>query len=214
MILVNSILVYADIIDYYFTDGNDVYHKLKKEKGAKNYRLRKNGKSYTITEENIEELNNLFNTNYIFYKNELYKKLKWQKDKDGYYFIMTDPKGIPKKISQHRLVYFYNNNIIPPENHIVDHIDRDRKNNNVTNLRLVTYKINSNNTDMDLKRLNHSKYIYNCFDVDLNEIACTGVANDMYIYTGIDTKNLNRYAKFGYTYNNKYKFYIIDEMEE
>lgn len=214
MVLVNTIIAYSHIADYYYTDGIDVFRKIKKEKGALNYRVRDNGKSIKITEENCDEINKLMGRNYFFDNKKLYRKIKWQQDHDGYFFIMTNSRHHPTKISQHRLVYFYHNNIIPPENYVIDHIDRIRTNNSINNLRLVTFKINANNTDFTQKRLNHSKYVYSCFDVNTQKYICVGLANKICKYTGINVGNLNRYAKKGYTYNGQYKFFIINNLED
>ena len=214
MILINTIIAYSHIINYYYTDGFDVFHEIKKEKGALNYRVRNNGKSIKITEENCDEINKLLGRNYIFDDRKLYRKIKWQQDRNGYYFIMTNTRHHPAKIAQHRLVYFYNNNIIPPKNYVIDHIDRIRTNNSIDNLRLVTFKVNANNTDMDQKRLNNSKYIYSCFDINIQKYICIGLADKICKYTGIQVGNLNRYAKKGYIYNNQYKFFIINSLED
>ena len=211
---INSILVFSDIRDYYFTDGINVYHEVQKEQNALHYRVKNNGKSIKITEDNCEEVNKLVGRKYLFDNGKLYRQNKWQVDFNGYNFIITDPRGARKKISQHRLVYFYNNNIVPPEGYVIDHIDRNRQNNTLNNLRLVPPKVNSNNTDMKQKKYNHSKYIYSCLDLSTGEQICVGLADQIHECTGIDTKNLNRYAKYGYIYKNAYKFFIVDSKEE
>lgn len=69
--------------------------------------------------------------------------LKFQNDKDGYKRISLE--GIHKRI--HRLVAeeFIENN--DRSKTLVDHIDRDKANNNVTNLRWVTPQQNSMNRE-------------------------------------------------------------------
>ena len=209
MILLNNIIVYNDVSNYYYTDGLDVYHKIKKEKYAKNYRVRYNNKSYIINEENYLNINSITKREYIFENNCLYRKLKWFNDKDGYCSMMVDTRKNPKKISQHRLVYFYKNNIIPQDNYVIDHIDRNKLNNDIDNLRLVSCKVNSNNVDKNNKKDKLSKYIYECIDIDTNISIAKGLASDIQNIIGIKSVEINRYAKQGYIYKNKYLIKIL-----
>ena len=211
MIHINEILAYKHIIDYYYTDGIDVYHKITKEKNAKNYRIKINGKSQCINHLNIDYINNLSNRYYVFDGDILFRKIKWHEDKNGYYFLMTDTRNNPQKISQHRLIYFYNNNIKPPEKYVIDHIDRNKKNNQLNNLRFVTYSVNSNNIDKENRRYKSSKYYYRCIDINTNQVICEGLANDICSLIKIDNGLINRYAKKGYIYKNTYKIEIIGE---
>jgi len=61
---------------------------------------------------------------------------------DGYRRIRIDGK----MYLSHRLIYIYHNGEIADGLHI-DHIDRDKLNNNIENLRLVTIQENQFNTD-------------------------------------------------------------------
>jgi len=63
-------------------------------------------------------------------------------DKTGYRIIRI--KG--KTCYSHRLIYMYHNGEITSDLHI-DHIDRNKYNNNIENLRLVTIQENQFNTD-------------------------------------------------------------------
>lgn len=63
---------------------------------------------------------------------------------NGYLTIMLRNKGNDKKYTVHRLIaiHFIDN----PYNHpCVDHIDRNRQNNQISNLRWVDYKTNNSN---------------------------------------------------------------------
>lgn len=73
-------------------------------------------------------------------------------DKDGYPFVILSKNGSSATCRVHKLVA---NAFIPnPENKpYVDHIDTDRINNNVNNLRWVTQKENSNNPLTKIHRL-------------------------------------------------------------
>ena len=79
---------------------------------------------------------------------------KLQYDKDGYYRALLGKK----LIGVHRLVamHFIEN----PENKpCVDHIDRDRTNNHVSNLRWATTSENNLNTDYYAKKTDGTHYI-------------------------------------------------------
>jgi hypothetical protein len=73
------------------------------------------------------------------------KIMKQQLNEGGYYFVSLSKAGIKHKSSIHRLL---GNQYIPnPENKpCIDHIDRNRTNNSLENLRWATVKENCNNT--------------------------------------------------------------------
>lgn len=90
-------------------------------------------------------INNFFISNDGLIKNIKTGKIRkeWI-NKDGYKMIKLSYKKHRKNINIHRLlgIYFIKN----PNNYpLIDHIDRNRLNNNLDNLRWVDYKMNSNN---------------------------------------------------------------------
>ncbi len=90
------------------------------------------------------------------------KLLKQQTDYGDYKNIkLTDKKGKRKSFLIHRLVA---HNFIGkiPKNKVIDHIDRNKLNNNRTNLRIVT--VSENNKNCDPK----SHYIIQQYDLDGN----------------------------------------------
>lgn len=87
------------------------------------------------------------------YSEKTGKFLKPHIDKDGYLIVHLCNCGV-KKVRVHRLVA---EAFIPnPENKpFIDHIDTERSNNDISNLRWVTAKENNNNP-ITLKRLSES----------------------------------------------------------
>ena len=74
------------------------------------------------------------------------KFLKPQLDKDGYSKVVLFKDGKPKYVRLHRLLalqFIENPDNLP----VVDHIDRDKSNNNLDNLRWVTQSQNCRNKD-------------------------------------------------------------------
>ena len=86
------------------------------------------------------DLNN--NEVYSHYRKKYKKKLI---HKDGYYEFELSKNSKRKKFKLHRLVYEAHYGIIP-EKMQVDHIDNNRQNNNIENLRLVTNQQNQWNS--------------------------------------------------------------------
>lgn len=203
MIKVNEILVYNLIKDSYYTDGKDVYVQIKER------RVSCNGIRYKINPYNVFDINDITKNYYVFEGDALYKKLKWQVDWNGYHFITTDPKGRPRKISRHRLVYFFHNNIIPDEGMVIDHINRNKQDNNLSNLQLCTAKENRDNVDKRAMSIASSRYLYKCTDINTLDVV-EGTAGDIQNAIGIDSGLVNRYAKRGYKYRNKYTIEITE----
>ena len=80
--------------------------------------------------------------------------------KNGYYIVTLYDKDIHKTYTIHRLlgIYFIDN----PENKpCIDHIDRNRQNNNLTNLRWVSIKENNNNKEIPRGSICMSKTVHN-----------------------------------------------------
>jgi len=87
---------------------------------------------------------------YLIYENgDVYSKktniiLKQSLDKGGYYKLELCKDGKPKTFKVHRLIALHY--ISNPENKpCIDHIDRNRQNNDISNLRWATHTENMNN---------------------------------------------------------------------
>jgi len=110
------------------------------------------------------------NTNQV-YGHKYKKYLKPTLDNRGYYRITLHKKGKEKKFKLHRLVYEAYNGTIP-DNMEIDHINNDKKNNNIDNLRLATRvenncnrKVQKNNKSTGYKNITLTKY--NTFNVKI-----------------------------------------------
>lgn len=88
------------------------------------------------------------------------KVMKFDMSRDGYYkILLCNDKGKNNKRSLHRLLaiqYIPNPDNLPE----VDHIDRDKTNNNLDNLRWVTHSHNCRNKD---RSYNHQGTISECY---------------------------------------------------
>ena len=93
------------------------------------------------------------------------KILKLRSDKDGYYKVGLYKECKEKLFFLHRLIAL--NFIENPENlPVVDHIDRNKTNNNIENLRWSTYSDNSKNVKIkgyifkEIIKYKEKEYIY------------------------------------------------------
>ena len=81
--------------------------------------------------------------------------MKQTEDKGGYLFVTLCKNGKQKIYKAHRLVAYTFTDLIPNDNPTekieVDHIDRNRQNNHVSNLRWVTRQENVDNSDQSGK---------------------------------------------------------------
>lgn len=200
LIKISNILVYNHIPTKYYTDGTDIFIEIKKEANCKFYRVKLDSERFYIkTQKDCP-------TNYFLLNDKLYKKMKWQIDKNGYLFFSCFYKKKTMKISQHRLVYFYNNNIVPNKDMVVDHIDRNKQNNNISNLRLVTFAMNSNNIDKKLQSISRSKYLYKIIKIKTQEIIGNNLtAGEVQNLIGLDCGLVNKYMKKHFIYKGEYR---------
>lgn len=84
--------------------------------------------------------------------------LKPNKNKNGYLTVMLCDKNKRKRWTVHRLVGFaFVENQKPNEYNFIDHIDRDRQNNNKDNLRWVNPQINCQNSSSYRGGINYMK---------------------------------------------------------
>jgi len=65
--------------------------------------------------------------------------------KKGYRTISIEVEGFPQQMGLHRIVYLLNHRSLPL---IVDHIDRDHTNNDISNLRAASSGLNMYNREM------------------------------------------------------------------
>jgi len=94
------------------------------------------------------------------------KYLKGGDNGSGYKYVNLSNDGIQKNMTIHRLVALH---YIPnPHNYCeVDHIDRDKSNNDISNLRWVDHYTNIHNIGMIKSNTSGHKHI--CFDKSRNK---------------------------------------------
>ena len=200
MIHVNEILVYSRVPERYYTDGEYVFIEVKKERFAKFHRISLNGKRFKVKSQRDCP------PNYLFIQNRLFRKMTWQFDKKGYHFVLVGGRNLHIKISRHRLVYFYWNNIIPPSGMVVDHINRNKQCNELSNLRLVSCKENANNINID----QHSKRMYRITNIKDGQ-TYMGKPYVIANILGVDSGSLNRYAKKNFLYRHIWRVEVLKE---
>ena len=112
------------------------------------------------------------NTNQV-YGHKHKKYLKIQLKKDGYYQILLSKNNKKKGFSIHRLVYQAYNGVIP-DKMCIDHIDCNKLNNNIENLRIANLsennhnrKVNKNNKSTGYKNIRKTKY--NTYQVQIEK---------------------------------------------
>jgi len=122
---------------------------------------------------NYEELYSFdLNSNQV-YSHYKKKYLKLHIGKEGYYKLGLYKNSKVKDFKLHRLVYeAYKGEI--PTGYCIDHIDRNRQNNHINNLRLATYSENTcnmktpkSNKSTGYKNINLTKF--NNYNVKINK---------------------------------------------
>lgn len=83
-------------------------------------------------------------------------------DKQGYYNVGLHYNGKVQRLHLHRILYCLHMKRDLQRTELVDHINRDRKDNRLQNLRLVDHARNARNTDLRKNNTSGKKYIYWC----------------------------------------------------
>ena len=140
------------------------------------------------------------------YNNKRNRYIKKHLTKDGYYRVSLWKNNTGKTYGIHQLVYIINN---PTEDLIgyeIDHIDRDRTNNKIENLRKATRSQNGSNkttqknNKLGIKYITKTKYGYR-FSLTKNGIKyrkCFKILQDAIDYRDIKVKEINgEFANLG-----------------
>jgi hypothetical protein len=130
------------------------------------------------------------------------KLLKIQPNHQNYCRVCLCKDGISKFISLHYLVFKHHSNT--EINDEIDHIDRNRLNNNISNLRIANRQLNSRNTN---KRKGCSS---NYKGVSYYKSRCKWIAKITINYKGHHLGCFQTEAEAGIAYNN----YIIENNLE
>lgn len=130
-----------------------------------NIKVRQSIKNYKLTQEDIKSLFN-YNAGNLYWKINLKNNCIKIGDKagtlynNGYYNITINGK----RYGLHRLIFLYHYNYLPKQ---IDHIDRNKLNNKIENLREVTSSQNSMNRKPNKNC--SSKYKGVCWDKRANK---------------------------------------------
>ena len=108
--------------------------------------------------------------------------LKQCKNNRGYLYVSLSKNGIGKKFSIHNLIALH---FIPnPENlREIDHINQDKANNSISNLRWISPSNNCRNRPK--KQNSSSKYMGVCFDKRAGKYVARIQINNKYKYIGL-----------------------------
>lgn len=152
----------------------------------------KNFENYTISKDGV-----VMNGDFI---------LKQSIDKDGYLCVMLYNNGIRKNMKIHRILY---NTFIYPitSDDIVDHIDTNRKNNNLSNLRVISKRENCVN------RKNRKEYY--AVDIDTCYVYLFDNPNlfqEQFCFTNGKIRTLNNQICLNFIIGNHDYFIFEDEL--
>lgn len=160
-----------------------------------------NGENYYI--------DTLTNSIYRKYKNGNIKLLKPECNNSGHLFHKFWKNNKYKKHYLHRIVYQVHNGDIP-EGLVIDHIDHNKVNNNIENLRAVTVSFNIKN------RKGTGKYVYEYTDnigktIKIDDGVFYSITNDkFYLEIGELFRSMTEHKHKGICwYNNKKQRYFM-----
>jgi len=150
-----------------------------------------------LTQDRLKELVTYIDGDLISKVDRNYKlkkggKLGWLHKDTGYYYASIDNK----KYKLHRLVFLYHNGYMPD---IVDHIDMDKGNNRIENLREATKSQNMSNRGKQRNNTSGHKGVHFCntYQKYKAQICVSGIRKSLGYYEDIEkaVKAYERAAK-------------------
>ena len=139
------------------------------------------------------------------------KILKQRYDKDGYPRVNLSKNGVFKTFSIHRLIaeVFIKN---PGKKPQVDHIDRDKTNNNVKNLRWCECYQNQRNK---LKQSTNTTSIYKGVSKHYSKWQVYIVLQNKHIYLGLYDNEHTAAEKYNeYIIKNNLEYFVLNEIKK
>ena len=150
------------------------------------------------------------------------RPVKQLQSNSGYCLCMVSSDSIQQKgVLCHRFIWECNNDVIP-KGYEIDHIDKNKTNNHISNLRCVTRNENRKNRDhtniIKFAKIAHSlKRFIKAINVDTNEACCFHGKTQCSKYLGISPAMVYlicvQISKTVNTDKGRYRFEYIDEKD-
>jgi len=152
----------------------------------------------------------------------LNRRMNQSLNKNGYCFNTFTYKGNTKSMCSHRFIYEACNDIIIKAGYEIDHIDKNKANNTISNLRCVTIQENRKNRDftnlLKIQNIAHTlKRYIKAICIETGEYICfvskSQCAKHLKISPALVYLVSSGIAKTANTLYGKYTFEYMDEQD-